>query len=93
MVQLSQPYVTAGQTIALTVWAFVGKVTSFAFQHTVWVCHGFPAKKQSSPDFMAAVTICSGFRAQEEEICHCFHLSPSICHEVMMWLDAMILVF
>ena len=25
---------------------------------------------------MAAVTICSDFRAQEEEICYCFHLLP-----------------
>ena len=25
---------------------------------------------------MVAVTICSDFRAQEEEICHCFHLFP-----------------
>ena len=25
---------------------------------------------------MAAVTICSDFRAQEEEICYCFHLFP-----------------
>ena len=25
---------------------------------------------------MAAVTICSDFRAQEEEICHCVHLFP-----------------
>ena len=41
---------------------------------------------------MAGITICSDFRAQEEEICHCFHFSPSICHEVME-LDAMILVF
>ena len=41
---------------------------------------------------MAAVTIRSDFRAQKEEICHCFHLSPSICHKVM-GLDAMILVF
>ena len=40
---------------------------------------------------MAAVTNLSDFRAQEEEICHCFHLFPSICHEVM-GLDAMILV-
>ena len=32
-----------------------------------------------SSDFMAAVTIHSDFRAQEQEICHCFHLSPSIC--------------
>ena len=27
-------------------------------------------------DFMAAVTILSDFRAQEEEICHCFYLFP-----------------
>ena len=41
---------------------------------------------------MAAVTIHSDFRAQEEEICHCFHFSPNICQEVM-GLDAVILVF
>ena len=41
---------------------------------------------------MAAVTIHSDFRAQEEEICHCFHLFPFFLHEVM-GLDAMILVF
>ena len=41
---------------------------------------------------MAAVTISSDFGAQEEEICHYFHFSPSICHEVM-GTDAMILVF
>ena len=51
----------------------------------------FLAKKQLSSDFMASVTICSDFRAQKEEICHCFHLSPSNCHEVM-GPDAMILV-
>ena len=47
-----------------------------AFQHTVSVCHRFPAKKQQSSDFMAAVTICSDSGAQEEEICHYFHLLP-----------------
>ena len=36
---------------------------------------------------MAAVTIHSDFRAQENKICHCFHFSPSICHEVI-GLDA-----
>ena len=40
---------------------------------------------------MGAVTVCSDFGAQEEEIYHCFHLSTSICHAVM-GLDAMILV-
>ena len=29
-----------------------------------------------SPDFMAAVAIRSDFRAQEEEICYYFYLSP-----------------
>ena len=31
MVQLSHPYVTTGKTIALTRWAFVGKVMSLLF--------------------------------------------------------------
>ena len=32
MVQLSQPYVTTGKTLALTVWIFVGKVMSLVFK-------------------------------------------------------------
>ena len=56
------------------------------------MCHSFPAKKQLSSNFTAVVTIHSDFRVQEEEICHCFHLSPFYLHEVM-GLDAMILVF
>ena len=34
MVQLSQPYVTTGKTLALTMWTFVGRVKS-AFQYSV----------------------------------------------------------
>ena len=40
---------------------------------------------------MTAVIIYSDFGTQENK-CHYFHFSPSICHEVM-GLDAMILVF
>ena len=43
-------------------------------------------------NFMAAVTIWCHFGAQENQVCHCFHFPPSICHEVM-GPDAMILVF
>ena len=50
-------------------------VESQRFGHN-WVTEVTPAKKQSSSDFMAAVTIHSDFRAQEEEICDFFHLSP-----------------
>ena len=48
-----------------------------AFQHIVYICHHFPAKKQSPSDLMAAVTIHSDFEAHKEEICHYFHLFPS----------------
>ena len=41
---------------------------------------------------MAAVTVHSDFGAQENKICHCSTVFPSICHEVME-LDVMILVF
>ena len=41
---------------------------------------------------MAAVTIHNNFGAQENKVCQCYIVSPSICQEVMR-LDAMILVF
>ena len=40
------------------------------------VFHSFPSEKQSSSHFRAVVIICVDFRAQEEEICHCFHPFP-----------------
>ena len=43
------------------IYQFVGKNVS-ASQHTVYVSHNFPTKKQIPSDLMAAVTIHSGFR-------------------------------
>ena len=43
-------------------------------------------------NFMAAVTICSDFGAQNIKSATVSTVSPSICHEVM-GLDAMSLVF
>ena len=40
------------------------------------VCHSFPSKGQASLNFMAAVTVCSDFGAQENNICHWFHVFP-----------------
>ena len=71
-VQPLQLYVTTGKTIALATWTFVGRVMSLFFS----TLSSFPAKKQMFSGFMAAVTICSDFRAQEEESCHYFHLFP-----------------
>ena len=92
IVQLSHPYITTGKTIALTIQTFVGKVMSLLFNNAVYVCHSFSSKEQPSFNFMAAITVCSDFGAQENKICHCYHCFPSTCCEVMR-LDAMILVF
>ena len=42
------------------------------------VCHSFSFQEQASFNFMAAITVCGDFGAQENEICHCFHFFP-IC--------------
>ena len=66
---------TTGKTIALTIRTFVTKVMCLLFNTLSRFCHSFLAKKQSSSDFMAAVTILSDLRAQEG-ICHSSTLSP-----------------
>ena len=43
------------------IYQFVGQNDVSASQHTVYICRSFPAKKQTSSDFMAAGTIHSGF--------------------------------
>ena len=75
MVQLSHLYMTTGKTIALTMWTFVGKVMSLFFNTLCrFVITFLPRSKHLN--FMAAVTICSDFGAQEKKICHCFHCFP-----------------
>ena len=74
MVQLSQLDMITGKTLALTLQTFVYRVMCLLFNTEI--CHNFPAKKQLSSDFAATVTIHSDFRAQEEEICHYFHIFP-----------------
>jgi len=41
-----------------------------------FVIASFSSKEQASFNFMAAVTICSDFGAQENEVYHCFHCFP-----------------
>ena len=90
IVQLSHPYMTTGKTIALTRWTFVGKVMSLLFNILSRLVITFlPRSKRL---LLAAVTICSDFGAQKNKVSHCFHVSPSICHEVT-GSDTMILVF
>ena len=73
VIQLSHPYMTTGKTTALTRWTFVGKVMSLLFNMLPrLVIPYLPRSKRLN--FMAAVTICSDFGAQENKVSHCFHL-------------------
>ena len=92
IVQLSLPYMTTGETIALTRQTFVGKVMSLLFNilfrlviaFLPWSKHLLISWLQSpsavilEPKRIKSVTVSI--------------VSPSICHE-MMGPDAMILVF
>ena len=82
-VKLSHPHMTTGKAIALIIWTFVRKVMSLFFNMLSRFVISFSSKKQASFNFMAAVTICSDFGAPQNKVSHCFHFSPSICHEVM----------
>ena len=85
MVQLLHPYMTAGKTIDLTRWTFVGKVICLLFSTFLprskrllisWL--QLPSAVILAPRKIKSVTV--------------YTFSPSICHEVM-GSGAMILVF
>ena len=92
IVQLSPPYMTIGKTIALTRWAFVGKVMSQLFNMLSRLVITFPPRSQhlliSWPQSPSAV-ILEPKKIKSDTVST---VSPSICHEVM-GLDNMILVF
>jgi len=82
---------TAGKTIALTRWTFVGKVMSLLFNILLRLVITFLPRSKCL--FMAAVIICSDFGAPPKiKSLTVSIVSPSICHEAM-GLDTMILVF
>ena len=74
-VQLSQPCVTTGKTIALTIWTFVGKVMPLLFNILSRFVIAFLLRNNH-----LLISSCSHhpqwFQNQEEEICHYFHFLP-----------------
>ena len=76
MVQISYPYMTTGETIALTRWTFVGKVMSLLFNMLSRLVITFLLRSKWSFNFMAAVTICSDSGAPQNKVWHCFHCFP-----------------
>ena len=91
IVQLSHPYMTTGQTIALTRWAFVGKVMSLLFNIlSKLVITFFPRSKHLLISWLqspSAVLEPPKIKSVPVSI-----VSPTICHEGME-LHAMIFVF
>ena len=74
IVQLSHPCMTTGKTIVLTRRIFVSKLMSLLFNMLSRLL--LSSNEQGSFNFMAAVTICCDFGAQENKVCHCFHCLP-----------------
>ena len=66
--QFSHPRMPTRKTIALTILTFVGKLMSLPLNMLSRLNHSFSSKEQASFNFMAAVTICSDFGAQENSL-------------------------
>ena len=91
IVRLSHPYMTTGKTIALTRWTFVGKVLSLVFNMLSRLVITFLPRSKCL--LISWLQLPSALISEPPKIkSHCFHCSPSICHEVM-GPNAMILVF
>ena len=83
VVQLSHQYMIIGKTIGLTRQNFVSKVTSLLFNMLSRFVIAFLPRSKRLLNFMAAVTICSDFGAQENQVSHCFH-----CYSIYLpWSD------
>ena len=92
MVQLSHPYMTSGKTIVLTIWTFVSRVMSLLLSTlSRFVIAFLPRSKCLLISWLQSPSAVI-LEPKKNEVCHCFHFFPSVCHEVM-GLDAMILVF
>ena len=95
MVHLSHPYMTTGKTIALTRWAFVGKIMFLIFNILPRFVIAFLPRSEclliswlQSP----SAVILEPPKIKSVYFVTVSFVSPSICHEVMV-LDAMVLFF
>ena len=92
MVQLSQPYLATGKTIALTRWTFIGKVISLPFNMLSRLVIIFlPRSKHLLISWLQSpsAVILELKKIKSDAVST---VSPSISHEVV-GLDAMIFVF
>ena len=76
IVQLSHPYMTTGKTIPLSRQTFVDKVMSLLFNMLSMLIITFLPRSKRLLTLWLAVSIYSDFGAQENKVCHCFHIFP-----------------
>ena len=92
MVQLSDPYMTTGKTIALTIQTFVSKVMSLLFNMLSRLIIGFlPRSKHFLISWLQSPSAVI-LEPKKIKSVTVYIVSPSICHEVM-GQDAMIFIF
>ena len=92
MLQLSHLYMTTGQTIALTIWTFVGKVVSLLFHMLSRCVIAFLPRSKHLLISWLQLTSAVILELVKIKSVTVSIVSPSICHEVM-GPDAMILLF
>ena len=81
IIQLSHLYMTTRKTIALTMWIFISKVMSLLFNMLSRFVIAFLPKNKCL--LISWLQSPSTVILEPKKIkCHCFHFSPSICHEV-----------
>ena len=92
MVQLSHPYMTTGEIIALTIWISVGKVMSLLFNRlSRFVIASLLRNKHLLISWLQSMSTVI-LEPRKIKFVTVSTFPPSICHEVM-GLDAMILAF
>ena len=76
MVQLSHPNISAGKTIAFTLWTFVGKVMSLLFNMLSRFVIAFLSRSKHLLISWLQSLFSVIFGDQEEKICHYFQIFP-----------------
>ena len=82
-VQLSQPYVTTGKTIALTIWMFVCRVMSLLFNTlSRFVMAFLPRSNHLLTSWLQSPSTVN-LQPKKRKSVTSSTFSPSICHEIM----------
>ena len=89
LVQLSYPYICTGKTTALNL---CRQPDVSAFNTLSVFVLAFLSRSKNLLISWLWLPVPSDFGVQEKRICHCFHFSPSVDHEIM-GPDVLVLVF